>query len=133
MSDAVGASVARMMTWRARVMVPTVVLLALQIFPLAFPVGDGLSAALGLISLAVLLWGVPLWFVLVEAVFRTGQRAFGLRAGLGYATLTILLTFLFGLGVFVVPLLIQADIQRLRGNPRENSGVMPSSDNETSN
>jgi len=121
----VGTATARMMTWRAWAMVPTVLPLALGFLPLAISLGDGLSAAVRVVSLAVLLWAVPLWLALVGAVFRTGQRAFGLRAGVGYAVLTLVLTFLFGLGVFTVPLMVRADIQRLLGGalPDEASDI----------
>jgi hypothetical protein len=94
-------------------MVPTVLLLALGLLPRAFQLDEDLSAALGLVSVVVLLWGVPLWLMLVGAVFQAGQRAFGSRAGLGYAAMTVVLTFLFGLGVFAVPVMVRADVQRL--------------------
>jgi hypothetical protein len=102
-------------------MIPTVVLLGLGVLPRAFRLGDSLSATLGIVSLAVLLWAVPLWLVLVGAIFRSGRRAFGPRAGLGYAALAVVLTVFFGLGVFAVPLMVRADIQRLLGSPPENS------------
>jgi hypothetical protein len=98
-------------------MVPTTLLLALGVVARAFPLGDHLSAALRLASLAVLLWAVPLCLLSAAAVFRTGQRAFGRRAGLGYAALAVVLTFVFGLGVFVVPLMVRSDVQRLLGVP----------------
>lgn len=60
MTDAVGASVTRMMTWRAGAMVPTILLLALGLVSLAFRTGDGLHAALRLVRLAVILWALPL-------------------------------------------------------------------------
>jgi hypothetical protein len=101
-------------------MVPTVLLLALGFFLLAIDLDDGLSPAVKLVQLAVLLWAVPLWLALVGAVFRTGQRAFGLGAGVGYGVLTLVLMFLFGLGVFVVPLMVRSDIQRLLGGTLEN-------------
>jgi hypothetical protein len=100
-------------------MAPTVLLLALGFLPLSFPLGASLSSALGLVSLAVLLWAVPLWLILLWTVFQTGRRAFGPRAGLAYAALAVVLMFLFGLGVFAVPLIVRADVQRLLGSPLE--------------
>ncbi len=43
------------------------------------------------------------------------------RAGLGYAVLAVVLTFFFGVGVFVIPLMVRADIRRLHGGSGENS------------
>src|ERR1700722_15862213 len=121
MRDPVEASLARMMTWRARAIVPTVLLLALGLIPRAVRLGDALALACGVASLAVLLWAVPLWLILVGAIFRTGQTAFGVPAGLGYAVLAVVLTFCFGVGVFIIPPMVRADIRRLHGGSAENS------------
>src|SRR5262245_30747522 len=115
------ASLTRMMTWRVRAMAPTILLLALGFVPLACPLGDGLSSAFALVTLLVSLWAVPCWLILVAAVYQTGRTAFSPHAGLVYAALAVVLTFFLGLGVFVVPLMVRADIQRLLGGPLENS------------
>lgn len=125
MSNPVEVSLTRMMTWRARAIVPTVLLLALGLISMAVRLEDGLAVALGLVSLVVLFWAVPLWIILVGAVFRTGQRAFGAGAGLVYAVLTVVLMVLFGAGVFVIPLMVRADIRRLHGGPLENNDQPP--------
>src|SRR5262245_61554307 len=121
MSDAPEACVARMMTWRSRVIIPTILLLGLGILGVPFRLSQGLSTVLGLIELALLLWAVPFWLILIGAIFRTGQIAFGFPAGFAYAALALVLTFFFGIGVFVVPLMLRADVRRLLGIARENS------------
>jgi hypothetical protein len=118
MRDEVDFTTTRMMTWRARAMVPTVVLLVLALVPPALRLGDGWTVAFEVVAVLVLLWAVPLWLALTAAVIRTPQRAFGTRAGLGYAALLLASTPLFGAGVFAVLLLVRADLRRLLGAPR---------------
>jgi hypothetical protein len=101
------------------VLIPAVLLPALGFLQRGLQ--GNLSTTLSLVGLAALLWAGPLWLILVAAVFRTGQRAFDARAGLGYAALAVVLTLFYGLGVFVVPLMVRADVQRLLDGSQQNS------------
>jgi hypothetical protein len=112
--DALAASIAQMMEWRLRAMLPTILLVALGLIQLTAPLKGFLETLIGLAVLGMLLWTIPLCLILAWSVFETSGQAFGLWSGLVYALLTIGLTACFGLGVFVVPLIVQSDIERLR-------------------
>ena len=100
-------------------MTPTILLLAVGVVPLLYGRFDNLPLAFDLASLALWLWCLPLWLILAASVFQAGRAAFGMRAGLTYAALAFVLMFLFGLGVFVIPLMLEADAHRLLGGPSE--------------
>ena len=113
------ASIADMLKWRARALPPTITLLALNLVALLSPFGPEASRWFGLLGLILLVPCGILWSVLVSAVFQTARRAFGSRAALGYATLAVVLMPLFGLGVFILPLMVEKDIRSRDEPPRD--------------
>jgi hypothetical protein len=119
------ASAAQMMEWRSRAILPTILLLALGLIQLTFPLKGILETVVGFAVLGALVWTIPLCLILAWSVFETAGQAFGLWSGLVYALLTIGLTGCFGLGVFVVPLIVQSDIQRLEPFGEEESEQQP--------
>ena len=60
--------------------------------------------------LAVPLLALPVIFFMCQA----GWRAFGLRYVVGHLLLTIILLPVFGLGLLIVPLLVDSDIAKAR-------------------
>lgn len=114
MNQAMANSVTRMLAWRDRAMLPTVLLVAAGILrPILRFLSLNESQSLGFVWLVLLVWAIPLWLMLLATIFECSKRAFGSLAGVGYSFLAICLMPLFGLGVFVVPLMIRADIQLL--------------------
>jgi hypothetical protein len=110
-----------MMAWRARAAVPLtllaflwllrVVLARMDLYgpTVGFLLGAGtlLTALPGLLCLPIALW----------TIYRAGQEAFGVRAGLGYLALAVLLAGLPG--ILIVPEMIRSDVERLLGGPKE--------------
>ena len=123
--EALAASAAQMMEWRARAMLPTILLISLGLIQLTAPLKGILELIVGLAVLGALLWTIPVCLILAWSVFETAGQAFGLWAGLVYSLLTIGLTGCFGLGVFVVPLIVQSDIQRLEPFEEEKNEQQP--------
>jgi hypothetical protein len=126
MSEALKAQVARMMRWQSRALVSVAILLMLA---LALAAADLLRASPPLILLATLATLCALYAATVLGVitlwqiFQAGRLAFGVRSGLIYALLAVLLPFWPGL--YVIPHMVRLDIRRLLGVQADDLGEGP--------
>jgi len=118
MASDVTRQIGTMMKWRTRALPVIVLLLGLNLLELANLPIAALSPLLGLLSLIVLLPAAVLILMVWAMIFQAGWSAFGWPAGLGYTVIAVLLTPLFGLGIFVVPDMIRLDVRRLLGDDR---------------
>jgi hypothetical protein len=114
MSRTVEARVADMMRWQSRSLVPVGILLVLAFLRMGARDLLGSSSALqvlfGIAMLCALLAAVLFGMITLWHIFQAGRIAFGVRAGLTYALLAVVL--LFWPGLFVIPHMIRLDVKR---------------------
>ncbi len=75
---------------------------------------------LACVVLVVQLWSVVTWYY----VFRVGLREVGWKYAIGHFLLCIPLTYLVLIGIMLVPLLVEADVERLRRWEEVRKGII---------